>query len=96
MAKSRKGPPRLSEPAPNVRRVVRRAPNEPVVNTGPKPQANPIKAMALGGLVLVALVVFFLAPIGGKTPFSHLLSVFSGTPAAQPDAGAPASVAPPG
>lgn len=95
MAKSRRGPPRLSEPAPNVRRVTRRGPGS--VNTGPKPKADPIKAMAVGGLILLALVVFFLVPFGGKTPFSHLLG---GLGAGSPDApasapaSAPATAAP--
>ncbi|MCB9545856.1 MAG: hypothetical protein H6706_08325 [Myxococcales bacterium] len=94
MAKNRRSgrPPRLSEPAPNVRRVVRRT-TDSKVNTGPRPKADPIKSMAIGAGIIVLLVVFFLAPIGGKTPFNHLISAFGGgTPAAP--ASAPASAAP--
>jgi hypothetical protein len=90
MAKSRKGPPRLSEPAPNVRRVTRREPGS--VNTGPRPKADPLKSMALGGLILVVLVLFFLVPFGGKTTFSRLVGSDDAAPAsAAPASGAPAS-----
>ena len=42
----------------------------------PRRQANPIKGMAIGGLVIVLLAVFFFVQVGGKTPFNHLLGVF--------------------
>ncbi|MEZ4466916.1 MAG: hypothetical protein R3F60_09850 [bacterium] len=62
------------------------------MNTGPRPKADPIKSMAIGAGIIVALVVFFLTPIGGKTPFNHLISALGGGAPAAP--AAPASGAP--
>lgn len=82
--KSSRTPPRLQEPAaqrPNVRRVRRPSPDESI-RPRKKANADPIKSMLLGMLIIGLLAAFFLAPIGGKPVFNHIVD-------APPDAGAP-------
>ncbi len=52
--------------------------------------ANPIKGMAVGGLVILLLAVFFFMQFGGKTPFNHLLGVFESAESTEAPAKAPA------
>lgn len=53
----------------------------------PKPGGpDPLKSMLLGALIFGLIALFFLAPVGGDTPFNHLLKAFDTEGA---DAGAP-------
>lgn len=84
----RRNPPRLQEPgapAPNVRRVRRPSPSESI-RPRKTPNADPVKSMLIGMLIIGLLAAFFLMPIAGKPVFNHIVDPGPDAGAA-PDAG---------